>query len=97
MASFADYNLPVLVRISVNSLNSGRFQVSIGKPQSSPQPVQTYSSLEQARRVLLEFGIDQKQVEATLKLIPEVGPNQPLHFSPLEVPQRVLWDHGFQL
>jgi hypothetical protein len=87
----------VLVKVGVKSLNSGRFQICVGKPQSNPQPVQTSSSLEQARRVLLELGIDQTQVDATLNLIPDVGPNQPLHFSPLEVPQSILWDHGFKL
>jgi hypothetical protein len=87
----------VLVKITVNSLNGRRFQIRVGKPQSNAQPVQTYSSLEQVRRVLLEFGIEQAQVDATLNLFGEIAPNQPLHFSPLDVPQSVLWDHGFKL
>jgi hypothetical protein len=87
----------VLVKITVNSLNAGTFQIRVGRPQSNLQPVQTYSSLEQARRVLLEFGIEQVQVDATLNLFSDIAPNQPLHFSPLDVPQRILWDHGFKL
>ena len=87
----------MLVKIGVNSLNSARVQIYVGKPESNPQPVQTYSSLEQARRVLLEFGIEPTQVDATLNLISDVGPNQPLYFSPLDVAQRILWDHGFKL
>ena len=81
----------------MNSLNSGRFQICVGKPQSNALPVQTYSSLEEARRVLLELGIEQTQVDATLNLISDVGPNQPLYFSPTDIPQRILWDHGFKL
>jgi hypothetical protein len=86
----------VLVNISVNSLYSGRVQICVSKPQSSPHPVQTYPSAEEARPVLVAFGIEERVVDETLKLMLETGPNEPLFFPPKDVPQRVLWDHGFK-
>ena len=86
----------MLVNISVNSLTSGRVQICVAKPQAAPHPVQTYSSVEEARPVLLAFGIDERVIDETLKLLPEAGPNQPLVFTSKVVPQQVLWDHGFK-
>ena len=45
----------------------------------------------------MEFGIDEKDIDATLKLLPEVGPKEPLKFSAIEVPQNILAAHGFKL
>jgi len=67
------------------------------KPQSNPHPVQTYPSVEEARKVLLGFGINETDVDATLKLLPEVGANETLRFSSMDVPQPILWAHGFKL
>jgi hypothetical protein len=86
----------VLVNISVNSLTSGRVQICVAKPQAAPHPIQTYPSVEEARPVLLAFGIEERVVDETVKLLPDAGPNQPLFFTPKDVPQRVLWDHGFK-
>ncbi len=49
----------MLVNVSVNRLNSDRVQICVAKPQANPSPVQTYPSIDAARRVLLEFGIDE--------------------------------------
>ncbi len=87
----------MLVNVSVNRLNSGRVQICVMKPQSNPHPVQTYPSVEEARKVLLGFGINQKDVDATLKLLPEVGPNETLWLSSMDVPQGNLWAQGFKL
>ncbi len=86
----------MLVNISVNSLTSGRVQICVARPQSAPRPVQTYSFAEEARQVVLAFGIEEKVVDETVKLLPEGAPNQPLFFTPKDVPQRVLWDNGFK-
>jgi hypothetical protein len=86
----------VLVNISVNSLTSGRVQICVAKPQAAPHPVQIYPSVEEARAVLLAFGIEERVVDETVKLLPDADPNQPLFFTPRDVPQRVLWDHGFK-
>lgn len=58
--------------------------------------MQTYPSAEGARQVVLAFGIEEKVVDETLKLLPDAGPIQPLFFTPKDVPRRVLWDHGFK-
>jgi len=87
----------VLVKVGINSLNSGRVQISVSKPQANPQPVQTYPSPKEAREVLLEFCIDGKEIDDTLKLLSDVGPNQPLHFFARDIPQKVLSDYGFKL
>jgi hypothetical protein len=79
----------VLVKISVNRLKSGRIQICVAKPQYNPNPVQTYPSVEEARKVLSSFGIDDKESDAILKLVPEVGPNELLKFSPMDIPQDV--------
>jgi hypothetical protein len=87
----------VVVNISVDSLTSGRVQICVAKPQSSPHPVQTYPSAELARQVLLDFGIEEKLIDETLKLLSEVDPNQALYFSPRDVPQHILGTRGFRL
>jgi hypothetical protein len=86
----------VLVNISVNSLYGGRVQICVSKPQSSPHPVQTYPSAEEARRVLLDFGIEENAIDPIMKLLSEAGPNEPLYFKPTNVPQDKLWSHGFK-
>jgi hypothetical protein len=87
----------VVVNISVNSLTSGRVQICVARPQSTPHPVQTYPSVELARQVLRDFAIEEKVIEETLKLLSEVDPNQALYFSPRDVPQHILGIHGFRL
>lgn len=87
----------MLVAIQINSLNGGSIQVSVSKPQSNASSVQTYSCSEAARWVLSALGIDEKEIQETLKLLYDVGPNQRLHFLVREVPQKVLLDHGFPL
>jgi len=87
----------MLVNVSVNRLNSGRVQICVMKPQSNPHPVQTYPSVEEARKVLLGFGINETDVDATLKLLPEVGANETLRCSSMDVPQPILWARGFKL
>ena len=87
----------MLVNVSVNRLNSGRVQISVAKPQANPNPVQTYASIDIARRVLLDFGIDEKEVDSTLKLLSEIGPQDVLRFSAMDVAQNLLDKHGFRL
>lgn len=87
----------MLVNVSVNRLNSGRVQILVAKPQANPNPVQTYPSIDAAKRVLLDFGIDEKEVGSTLKLLPEIGPQEVLRFSAMDVAQNLLEKHGFRL
>ena len=87
----------VLVAIQVNSLNNGTIQILVSKPQSNSNPVQTYPSSEEARQVLFALGIDETEIQDTLKLLSAVGPNQRLHFLVRDIPQKILLDHGFRL
>lgn len=87
----------MLVTINVNSLSSGGIQICVSKPQAKLTLPQTYPSAREARAVLLEFGIDEKEIDDTLKLLLEVGPNQPLHLLVRDVPQKTLSDHGFKV
>jgi hypothetical protein len=66
-----------------------------GQPQSNAQPVQTYSSLEHARRVVLELGIEQMQVDATLNLFPKLLRTAP--FLATRCAAKCPLDHGFKL
>ncbi len=59
-------------------------------------PYACHPSVEEARRVLLGFGIGEKDVDATLKLLPEVGANETLRFSSKDVPQPILWGARIQ-
>lgn len=87
----------MLVNVSVNRLNSGRVQICVGRPQATPTPVQTYASIEMARGVLLDFGIDEQEVDSTMRLLPDMGSEGVLRFPAMEVAQRLLEKHGFKL
>jgi hypothetical protein len=97
LAPRSRYNTGVLVSVTINSLNSGRIQICVRKPQASPSPVQTYATVDEARQVLIAFDIPENEVKDTLELLTEVGPNQLLHFSVKDIPQKTLWDRGFKL
>jgi hypothetical protein len=87
----------MLVGVSINRLKSGKVQICVAKPQYNSNPVQTFPSAKEARDVLLAFGIGEAEVNENLKLLPEVGPNEPLTFPPLDVPQNLLWKNGFKV
>ena len=87
----------MLVNVSVNRLISGSVQILVAKPQANPNPVQTFPSIDAAKRVSLDFGIDEKEVDSMLKLLPEIGPQEMLRFSAMDVPQNLLGKHGFTL
>jgi len=87
----------MLVVISVNRMDSNGVQVCVSRPQHSAHSAQTYPSEAAARAVLLDFGIAEKVLDDSLKLLPQVGANQPLKFPRLDVPQHELLEKGFEL
>ena len=87
----------MLVVISVNRMDSNGVQVCVGRPQHNATSVRTYPSEAAARAVLLDFGMTEKVLDDSLKLLPQVGANQPLTFPPLDVPQHELLEKGFEL
>lgn len=54
----------MLINISINRLNSGGIQICVASPQAKPTPTQTYASIEEARDVLLDFAIDEKEADS---------------------------------
>ena len=87
----------MLVVISVNRMDSNGVQVCVARPQHNATSVQTYPSEAAVRAVLLSFGIAEKVLDDSLKLLPQLGANQPLKFPPLDVPQHELLEKGFEL
>ena len=86
----------MLVVISVNRMDSNGV-VCVGRPQHNATSVRTYPSEAAARAVLLDFGMTEKVLDDSLKLLPQLGANQPLTFPPLDVPQHELLEKGFEL
>jgi len=73
----------MLVVISVNRMDSNGVQVCVARPQHNAHSAQTYPSEAAARAVLLDFGMTEKVLDDSLKLLPQLAANQPLTFPPL--------------
>jgi hypothetical protein len=71
----------VRVNVTLNTMNSGRFQVCVIRPGYNPNPVQTYMTREEAEAVLRSIvGIGDVDIQQTFDLLPEIGPGgYPLH------------------
>ena len=89
--------MSVLVNVSVSRLNGGRVRICVARPQATPTLVQTYPSIEAARGVLLDFGMEEKEVDSTIELLPEIGSEGVLRFPAMDVSQRLLEKHSFKL
>jgi hypothetical protein len=87
----------VLVSVHIKSLDGGKIQICVSRPQAKGDSGQTYQSFVHAREALLALGIDEKEIEETLQLLSDVGHDRPLHFLVRDIPQKVLSDNGFKL
>ena len=84
----------MIVIVSVSKLDNGRIQVGVAKPQHDSKPAQSYASENEARKVLLGFGVGDEAADLYLfKLIP----SQELTFPPMDVPQHELLSRGFHI
>ena len=88
--------MSVLVNVSVSRLNGGRVRICVARPQATPTLVQTYPSIEAARGVLLDFGMEEKE-DSTIELLPEIGSEGVLRFPAMDVSQSLLEKHSFKL
>jgi len=90
--------MTVRVKISVNKLNSGKIQIAVFRdaPNQMTGPVQTYASIEDARRVLFAIGVPSAAIDRNFQVLSEIEPKEVLNFTPLEVADDVLAAHGFR-
>jgi hypothetical protein len=86
----------MLVIVSVANLKSG-LQVSVERPQHTAKATRTYNSVNEAKNALLNLGIAEDVLNASLELLPKLGTGQPLKFPPLNVPHHDLVAEGFKL
>ncbi len=87
----------MLVKVDINKLNSGRVQIAVFRPEQSAGPVQTYASPNEAKTVLLAFGLPGVEIDEQLEILSEIGPQELLHFGKREIADDVLHTHGFLL
>lgn len=86
-----------VVNVTVNKKSSGTIQVCVSKPGHNPSPVQDYRSLEEAKRVLLELGFTEQEINSCFTDLAEFNPNELVRMGQREIPQNVLWKRGFKL
>jgi hypothetical protein len=87
----------MVVIISVAHLIGGTLEVCVQRPQHQANASRIYHSLEQVKATLLNFGINEKPLDETLKLLPQLGTGERLNFPPVDVPHHDLVAEGFKL
>jgi len=87
----------MLVIVSLSRLITDKLTIRINKPQHDSNDAQEYSSLQDARIVLSDFGISEEVINSHFELLARMGVNERLTFPPIDVPQDDLRKHGFRL
>ena len=84
--------------VSVTNRKTGGVEICTARlrPYDSSW-VRSYPSVEEVRKVLLAFGISEELVDKHLQSLSEVGPKKRVPFPSVDVPQRILWAHGFKI
>ena len=84
--------------VSVNNRQTGGAEICVARlrPYDSSW-VRSYPSVEEAQKVLLAFGISEESVDKGLQSLSEVRPKERIPFPSVDVPQRILWAHGFKI
>jgi hypothetical protein len=85
----------IQVEVLVNTMNSGRFQVNVRRQGQNPSPVQTYMTREEAEAALRAIGIREIDIQQTLDLLPDIGPNTPMSFGLMDLEEIKLHNNGF--
>jgi hypothetical protein len=78
-------------------LIGGGLEVCVQRPQHTANASRIYDSLEQVKATLLNFGITEKALDETLRLLPQLGTGERLNFLPVDVPHHDLVAEGSKL
>jgi hypothetical protein len=87
----------MVVRVSINKLNSGRMQICCARPGSSGY-VMTYLSANakvEVTNALLALGISAETIDKSLDMLGEFGPDEMLLVEEREIGDDVLHAKGF--
>ena len=87
----------MFVTFGIGKLSDGKIRLEVRRPQHHARTERTYSSIDEVRRVLLDFGIPGGSIEHLLKLLPDIESNGTLNFPPLEIPHHQLAAEGLAL
>ena len=91
----------MLVDISINHESGGGAKVSVGSRRATDISWwRMYPSVDEAKKVLLAFGVRDKLVEGLnrpLELLLELNSREPIEFLSVEVPEDVLASYGFNV
>jgi hypothetical protein len=87
----------MLVTVGIRKLAEGSIRIEVQRPQHPASSGKGYASQQDARRVLLEFGISDDAIEALLKLLPYIAENAILKFPPLDIPLHQLTEEGLAI
>jgi hypothetical protein len=87
----------MLVIVSVSRLDNGRIEIGVARPQHDSNRRLEYNSEKEIQQVLSTFGISTEALTLHLKLLKQMGANEQLKFSPIDVPHQTLLSLGLRL
>lgn len=87
----------MFVTFGIGKLPDGKIRLEVRRPQHHARADRIYSSVDDVRRVLSEFGIPEQSIERLLKLLPDIESNGILNFPPIEIPHHQLAAEGLSL
>ena len=86
----------MLVIVGLSKLEDGTIQIRVGKPQHYVNFVRSYTE-EEAREVLLEWGIEDEMVNEHLsRILPALSAKQESKLAPMDIPLHQLSTCGFK-
>jgi hypothetical protein len=87
----------MIVRVSINKMNSGRMQICCARPGSNGYVI-TYSSASarvEVTNALLALGISAETVDRSLDMLGDFGPDEMLLVEERDISDDVLHTNGF--
>lgn len=91
------YDVNMIVRVSINKMNSGRMQICCARPSSNGY-VLTYptpSAATEVTKALQALGIGEEAVGRSLATLVDFGPNEMLLVEERDISEEVLKRNGF--